>query len=327
MTATLPPLTVAAAEHYAGWLAEHPDYRVLRRFVPRDHYAKGTGALLGLYVDVEATGLDTDADEIMELAIVPFRFNAPESGGGTICEVLAPHVWFEEPKSRKISAEITELTGITPEMVAGQSIDTDAATRLVRQASLVIAHNADYDRRMGERRIPAFANVMWACSQREVPWKKFGVNGGALQNILMSATGEFCDDAHRAATDCQVGIHVLAAAATEEPMALSEIPGHALNDGCTEGVRIRTAFSYLIDSARAGAYRVCAINSPYDAKEILRARKYHAQYIGGRFAYWYKEVDPGQVEEEMAWCREEAYAYPQLKRIPARDRYSLRADR
>lgn len=296
------PLSVAA-EDYAERLAQHPDYRVLRRFVPRDRYATGTGALLGLFVDIEATGLDTESDEIIELAIVPFRFDGTNVA---ICEVLPPLVWLEEPKTKRISPEIAELTGITPEVVAGHAIDDDVANATIQQASLVIAHNADYDRRMGERRLPSFAGRAWACSQREIPWKKFGVNGGALANVLMSATGEFTDDAHRAAVDCQVGIHCLAG---------------AVADG-------RSAFEYLIESVKQPTSRICAIDTPMSTKEMLRARGYRALYINGRFAFWYRDLkDDGQnVAAECQWVEHECYGFPQVKRISARDRFSVRAD-
>lgn len=47
------------------------DYRVLRRLGPRPTRAAAPGAVtrLGLFVDVETTGLDRARDEIIELAM------------------------------------------------------------------------------------------------------------------------------------------------------------------------------------------------------------------------------------------------------------------
>lgn len=284
-----------------------PDYRVLRRFVPRRVYNDEPWNLgsppktkVGVYVDVESTGLDTEADEIIEVSLVPFTY---DPASGIVFEVRPPVTFFEEPR-RKLSPDIIDLTGITPEMVAGQRIDDVVVNDIAKGASLAIAHNADYDRRMMERRLPSFCEVPWACSQREIPWQKFGVRGVALPNILMSACGEFMDEEHRAAVDCQAGVHILANA---------ELEG-------------RTALSYLLESARAGAHRVCAVGSPMEAKGVLRARQYHALYMAGRFQYWYKEVAPADVDAEMAWCREEAFASPVLNKISAKHRYSVRAD-
>jgi DNA polymerase-3 subunit epsilon len=288
------------------------DYRVLRRFAPRTAYALEAWNLgappvtrLGLYVDVEATGLDTEADEIIELGAVPFTY---DPNTGVVFDVRASLSFLEEPR-RAISPAITELTGITQEMVAGKSIDEAAVTAVASGAAIVIAHNANYDRRMLERRLPIFAELPWACSQREIPWKKFGVHGGALQNILMSACGEFTDDAHRGVMDCYVGVHVLAAAHLHDPLALED----------------RTALSYLLESARQPTKRVCAIGSPMHAKDLLRGRGYRALYQYGRFAYWYIDLREN-VDEELEWCRTQAFAEPEVQNLTAKDRYSIRAD-
>jgi DNA polymerase III subunit epsilon len=300
------PADLAAA---AELLASSPDYRVLRRFQPRSGYELETWDLggkkpvrLGVYVDVEGTGLDVESDEIIELSMVPFAYDAEL---GVVYDVREPISFLEQPKHRTISPEITEITRITPAMVEGKAINAAVVNELLSRAAICFAHNADYDRRMCERRIPGFAKLPWACTQRQIDWKKFGVNGGALGNILISACGEFTDDAHRATNDCYVGVHILAAAKVGD----------------------RTALSIALEAARVGIHRVCAIGSPIDCKGILKGRKYHALYVNDRFRYWYKDVLPDQADDEMSWCEREAYATPQLKVIPAKDAYSVRADR
>ena len=64
-------------EAAAALLEASQDYRVLRRLQPR---AALTGVpeketRLGLFVDVETTGLDPSKDEIIELAMLPFRYS------------------------------------------------------------------------------------------------------------------------------------------------------------------------------------------------------------------------------------------------------------
>ena len=52
-------------------------YRVLRRLGSRSIIQPydGSETRLGLFVDVEATGLDPSVDEIVELAMVPFTYS------------------------------------------------------------------------------------------------------------------------------------------------------------------------------------------------------------------------------------------------------------
>ena len=60
----------------AETLGKSPDYRVLRRLVPRTEFASSEGQVTktGIMLDVETTGLDTARDEIIELAMVKFTY-------------------------------------------------------------------------------------------------------------------------------------------------------------------------------------------------------------------------------------------------------------
>lgn len=131
-------------EELAATVKGNPDYRVLRRLRP---WAPITGfddreTRIGLLVDVETTGLDAEKDEIIELAMVPFRYALD----GTVVEILDPFDRLREP-SKPISPEITALTGVTDEMVAGKVIKPSDVSSFAGGAALVIAHNAAFDRR------------------------------------------------------------------------------------------------------------------------------------------------------------------------------------
>ena len=67
---------------------------------------------------------------------------------GRIYKLLGSWEWLEDP-GFSIPPEITNITGITDEMVAGHRIDDRAATDLLGRVVFVIAHNADFDRRFG----------------------------------------------------------------------------------------------------------------------------------------------------------------------------------
>ncbi len=127
-------------EGAAKILDEHDDYRVLRRLKPRPvdpTYRPGPGERIALVVDVETTGLDHRRDEVIELGMVAFVHDA-EGRIGPVVGVLS---MLHEP-TVEISAEITRLTGITAEMVAGHTIDMAVVRALLEPAELVIAHVA-----------------------------------------------------------------------------------------------------------------------------------------------------------------------------------------
>ena len=93
-------------------------------------------------------------------------------------------------------------------MVAGHSIDHRAVNDLIGRVVLVIAHNASFDRRFLDSRLPAFATKHWACSRSEIDWKAEGVRSSALEFVAY-ALG-FFHDGHRATSDCRATLHALA---------------------------------------------------------------------------------------------------------------------
>src|SRR4051812_48056706 len=146
---TLDPAALAAM---AEALSRSPDYRILRRLVARPTYMPivGQEVRTGILLDTETTGLDHAKDEIIELGMVKFDYSAD----GRIVGVRDTFSAFNEP-SVPISAEVTALTGITDEIVAGHRLDDAAVTDFVGQSVITIAHNSGFDRRFVERYWPA----------------------------------------------------------------------------------------------------------------------------------------------------------------------------
>ena len=110
-------------EQMAATLEASGDYKILRRLVPR---SISTAPLdpadrVGVILDVETTGIDHRVDEIIELGMVRFSYSAADVVTGVTDTFQA----FREPPV-PISAEITSLTGITNDMVAGQRIEAAA---------------------------------------------------------------------------------------------------------------------------------------------------------------------------------------------------------
>lgn len=300
-------------EEYARRLADDPDYRVLRRFRPRDRYSDEqlTDPKVGLYVDVETTGLNTDDDRIIQFAGVRFTFDST----GRIGQVGPTYAELEDPEF-EITPEISELTGITPAMVKGKKIDDGLVDALMQDVVLVVAHNADFDRKMLERRFSGFDSVHWACSQRDVKWERFGARGVKLEYLLMECCGEFYD-AHEALADCLAGVHVLA-----HPRASIE------QIDIERGLEV-SPFQMLLDSVREPTLRLCAWSSPIWTKDRLRLRRFRWNPTS---RVWQKDVKASELEAERQWLLEHVYdgnsnlaSYASAEKVSRKDLYSVRA--
>ena len=287
-------------ESLATKLEASADYRVLRRFVPplRYHTGDGSPTANGVVVDVETTGLDTARDKIIEFCGVPFEF---EKESGKILGVGEAVTFLEDP-GRPIPAEVTRLTGITDEDVAGKSIDEAAVSGMLADVGLVIAHNAGFDRPFVDRRLAAFKGKAWACSQREVPWKAFGASSGALEFLMMKQCGLFFEG-HRADADCHAVLRLL-----QEPFADGRLP-----------------LQHLLESARTPTLRVWALNAPYEKKDVLKQRRYRwSGGEGGRPKAWYTSLAEQDLADEEAWLTAEVYDGGtgwRVERMDARTRY------
>jgi DNA polymerase III subunit epsilon len=290
----------------ADRLDASPDYHVLRRFDPPRTYATPGPAdeqtRTALSLDVETTGMDRRGDAIIQLSIVPFTY-APESG--RIFEVRDPLTYFDDP-GRPIPPEIVELTGITDADVAGRRIDESAVADCLASAALVIAHNAEFDRPFTERRLPVFRDKPWACSVRDVPWRRAGFSSSALEYLLMKRCACFYG-AHRADQDALAVVHLLAT-----PFDDGSRPMHA-----------------LLDSARRGTLRLWAEGSPIETKDLLKARRYRWNPGGdGRPKAWYRDLPLDDRDAELDWLAANVYGgrRPTLRQdvLDARQRYSDR---
>ncbi|MGY4259106.1 DNA polymerase-3 subunit epsilon [Bradyrhizobium sp. USDA 4516] len=285
----------------AAMLEQSPDYRVLRRLVPRAEFTPHEQPeKIAILLDVETTGLDTAKDEIIELGMVKFSYLAD----GRIGRVIDTLSGFNQP-SIAIPAQITALTGITDAMVAGHSLDEDRINAFASEAVVVIAHNAGFDRKFMERYASLFVHKAWACSVSEVEWRSHGFEGSRLSYLLMKA-GLF-HEAHRAVDDCQALLEILA-------MALPELN--------------RTVLSVLLERARRKTIRIWAEQSPFELKDELKRRGYRwSDGADGRPRSWYIDVDDGNQSAEIEYLQETIYQKDveiRIQTLTAFDRFSIR---
>ncbi len=286
----------------ADVLSKSADYRVLRRLVPRTAFESSDGQLTktGVILDVETTGLDTQKDEVIELAMVKFEY-LPD---GSLVSVKDVFTSFNEPFG-PISDEVVALTGITDEMVAGYKIDDVAVSSFVDDAVVIIAHHAAFDRKFAERYWPVFERKAWGCSATEVKWRAHGFEGSRL-GYLLNGVGYF-HQAHRAVDDCSALLEILAV----------ELP-----------TTRTSALSALLEQARKRTIRIWAEGSPFELKDLLKRRGYRwSDGSDGKLRSWYIDVEEADLEKEVAFLRSQIFLQDvdlPLQTLNAFNRFSIR---
>jgi len=111
----------------AQGLEETGEYRVIRKLRPVERYAKADGEPVetGLVLDTETTGLDAQADEVIELGMILFEY-APATG--KVYRVMGVFDELRDP-GRRIPREIVEMTHITDAMVRGAPSTPEPSSR------------------------------------------------------------------------------------------------------------------------------------------------------------------------------------------------------
>lgn len=284
------------------------DYLVLRRLnLERDNRLSqkpSDCSQLALCIDTETTGLNHEQDKVIELGIVAFEFN-PASG--EILRITDRYSGFEDPGA-PIPEEVKEITGISDEMVRGQSFDDSRINLLAQQAQLVIAHNAAFDRKFVERRFPAFVNVPWACTVCQIDWGAERISSRTLEFLLFK-TASLTINAHRALDDAEGVLGLL----------LERLP--------VSGTPI---FKALLAKANEVSSRLFAVAAPFDKKDLLKERGYRwNDGSGGGSKAWWRDVPAHAEKDELAYLASEIYprgntSQVQITRFDAYARFSVR---
>ncbi|MDX8397856.1 MAG: 3'-5' exonuclease [Mariprofundaceae bacterium] len=288
-------------------LDDSDEYRVLKRLHAPDFYQPGEPIIkrIGIVIDTETTGVDTAKDKIIELGFVAFEYDADS---GQIYRILHTYDGFEDPQE-PIPEVIKKLTGIDDEMVKNQSLDDVEILEWLGKSSLMIAHNAAFDRAMLERRFPSVKDTAWACSFADIDWQAEGIGSRKLDYIACQLGYFF--DGHRAVNDAQATLHLLTYA----------LP-----------VSKKLAMAELLVSAREKKVRLFAIGAGFDKKDTLKDRGYRwlpsFSSGGSKKGVWSTCVAECDSEKEQWWLSEHVYgsgrASFKMKKLDACNRYSVR---
>ena len=303
----LPPFNQLEAEIAITALHATGDYLVLRKINleqdSRFNHKAGQETRIGLCLDTETTGLSHRDDRIIELGIVAFEYDPDRA---QIIRVVDRYNGFEDPGA-PLSREIVEITGITDAMLQGQHLDDELVGRLADQASLVIAHNAAFDRPFVEARYPAFAKIPWACSLMQIDWQAERLQARSLEYLLFKFG--WCINAHRALDDAEGVLGLL----------LDSLP--------QSGTPV---FRALLERAGESVSRLYAIGAPFDKKDLLKQRGYRwHDGVDGKPKCWWTTVAESQEQEELSFLSKEVYgtvipAPVECHRVGPLGRFSLR---
>ena len=226
---------------------------------------------------METTGLHHESSKVIEIGIRTFRFNRTT---GELLEPLERYSAFEDP-GEPLDEEIRNLTGLTDDMLKGQSIDWSTVDRLLSMSVIVIAHNASFDRPFVDKKSPVSREKIWGCSIKQLDWHGKGFTSQKLD--VLSIYHGFFTDAHRALNDAEALLHLL-----------------SFTDPASE----KPYLCELLEGARRPTVHVSATYSPFESKDLLRRRAYRWDPQG---KVWWKEVQKETLEQEIRWLEEAVY--------------------
>ena len=228
---------------------------------------------IGVIVDLETTGLDPLKDQVVEVGLIEFAVS-PDSAGGLRAGMTGGYSALQDP-GQPLPPEVAKLTGLSDDLLVGQSVDWTVVRKTLSRASIVIAHNAAFDRAFLERR-PELDGIKphWACSVKHINWRQHGFKTRAL-NYLAADHGFVNPFAHRALFDCATTFRLVAPYLEE-----------------------------LIRRSYLGEYLVSATGAAFETKDILRINGYR---WNPEARVWAKNLLEDELEEERKFLATEVY--------------------
>ncbi|WPY01906.1 DNA polymerase III PolC-type (plasmid) [Candidatus Trichorickettsia mobilis] len=266
----------------AAILSESDQYRVTEKYKKPEFYNTDDSSdkLIGVFLDIEATGLSCNKDKLIELGMVKFEYTQD----GRIFSLLDEFSSYQDP-NMPIPEVISKLTGITDDMVKGHQINENEVASYLEDVDIIIAHNAGFDRVFLEMTFPNIALKAWGCSMYDIDWKIEGISSHKLEYIAYKYN--FFFKGHRAIVDCLAGIHILAQELLNSRQAV---------------------LKQLLVNALAVRFKLYANNSPYESKDLLKARGYKwSMNQNDKHRAWYIELTEDKVAEEINYLRSNIY--------------------
>lgn len=223
----------------------------------------------GVVLDLETTGINSETDRIIEIGLI--EFGVGESGKP---EILNMYGGLEDPE-QALSPELQKLTGLNDAMLKGQKIDWPLVRNVLERSSLVVAHNAEFDRGFMKKRSEYIGlDPHWACSMKHIDWEAKGFRTKAL-NYLAADHGFVNPFAHRALFDCATTYRLI------EPY-----------------------FAELVQRSYFRELRISATHAPFETKDVLRNNRYRWD---NQRRVWFKDVLEDKLPGEREFLKADIY--------------------
>lgn len=246
--------------------------RIINYYDGAEDFVKGSDGLfesegeIGLIIDLETTGLQAGKDKIIEVGLVQFRYDKKTC---EILSIISREDFLQDP-GIPLPKLITELTGLTDEMLKGQKMDRKRIETLCKESSLIIAHNAAFDRGFMHKEFPASDECFWACSKDDIDWKANGFSCRVLQHLCNDH--EFYYEGHRAEIDCMSLLKLISKNNKKNTTYLKE----------------------LVDAAFLKEFVLFADGAPFESKDILKNAYFRWDATN---KVWTKKIKENNLEE------------------------------
>lgn len=270
-------------EQIADTLSASDQYKVIKRYTKPDFYHLPDNTLkqIGIFLDTETTGLSHEKDKILELGMVKFEYTKD----GRIYQIVDEFNQYQDPEE-PIPSGITELTGITDEMVKGKYIDQEEVTQFLENVDIIIAHNAAFDRPFFDKMFPYLPPNTWGCSRADIDWKAEKIESHKLEYLAYKYN--FFYEGHRAVIDCLAGLHLLA-----QTLPISK----------------QSVLKQLLINCNKTRFKIWAKNAHYDTKDLLKARGYRwSTHSQDNYKAWMIEVFEDTLETELSFLYSDVYS-------------------
>lgn len=155
-------------------------------------------------IDIETTGLAPRTDAVVEVAVALFTYDRSSA------EILGIHEIYsslEQPRV-PISSAASAVSSISNELCVGKSIDWESVRRMIRHADLLVAHNAEFERRFLSPIPGLIDGKLLLCTQHIPKWAGTGVKPSRRLEDLSARYG-VPHLAHRAFGDVIATINLL----------------------------------------------------------------------------------------------------------------------